>query len=393
MQGDREILAFGRFGQVIGTTKYAIKEVQNRNAYYTELHAYECLSKVESLRGRIPQYRGRRRHERLIYLERIHESTLRKNDVDKPTFDQIHKHLRETIDIIHDAGWVHCDIRRDNIFASGMLFDFGSARQKSKLSAAWWEYYKRADREAIDQLYSTMIRSRNYIASLTLLHRGVDDVKSQTELAELLRESDTSIDLLDMLDTVRSPMPSLVLEMCRACRRQGRYARGWRFLETCCPAAPRDEQTKRLYVELKAECAKCEPPQGRGLTGISNAYADAVSASVKLLGRTDELTINLRLDFASFLEAEDRVPDALKEIEALKVDYNDLSEVYKARITRREARLRANGAEKRKHEETMPAEETSKEDDKENNVQSETHSPPSKKPKKSVELEMVYRLK
>ncbi|OAL29733.1 hypothetical protein AYO20_09117 [Fonsecaea nubica] len=393
MQGDREILAFGRYGPIYCTTECVIKEINHKRAFRAEYNAYHCLKEVESLRGRIPRYCGSKPHKNRIYLERIHEPNLRKHNVDKATFEQIRKYLLETIDIIHDAGWVHRAIRTENVFTSGMLFDFSYASPKSELSAAWWEHYKRADREAIDELYSAMIGSQNYIASLALLQRGVNDLKSQTELAELLRESDTSSDLLDRLETIRSPIPSLVLEMCRACRREGRFARGWCLLEKCCPPAPRDEQTKRLYVELKAECAKCEPYHGRSVGKISNAYADAISASVNLLGRTDELTIKLRVDFASFLERADRVPDALKEIEALKADYNDLSEVYRAGITKREARLRGIEAEKRKHEETMPAEETSKEDDKENSVQSETHSPPSKKQKKSVEFELVYRVK
>ncbi|KIW76976.1 hypothetical protein Z517_09420 [Fonsecaea pedrosoi CBS 271.37] len=391
MQEDKEILAFGIYGPVYCTTEYVIKEINHKRAFRAEYKAYHCLKEVESLRGRIPRYCGSKPHKHRIYLERIHEPTLRKHNVDKETFEQIRKYLLETIDIIHDAGWVHRAIRIDNIFTSGRLFDFSYACPKSELSAAWWEYYKRADREAIDRLYSDMIRPKNYIASLALLNRGVDDLKSQTELAVLLRESDTSSELVEKLETIRSPIPSLVLEMCRACRRQGQDERGRRLLKKCRPAAPRDEQTKRLYVELKAEYAKCD--RFGDLTKVSNAYADAISASVNLIGRTDELTINLRLDFASFLERRERVPDALKEVEALKVDYNDLSEVYRAMITKREARLRDSGAEKRKHEETMPAEETSKEDDKENNVQSETHSPPSKKLKKSVEFEMVYRVK
>ena len=118
-----------------------------------EVDAYCALSKVESLRGRIPELHGIAHDGGFLYLQRIYEPTLHHKLPDEPTLLHIKQYLLKTIGIIHDYGWCHGDIRLNNVFTSGLLFDFSHARQKSELSAQDWEIWQKKDRRDIDRCY------------------------------------------------------------------------------------------------------------------------------------------------------------------------------------------------------------------------------------------------
>lgn len=118
-----------------------------------EAEAYRCLNKVSSLRGRILECHGIIPDQRLLYLQRIDEPTLRQSLPDESTLLQIKEHLLESISIIHEYGWCHGDINLDNIFTSGLLFDFSHAHSKSKLSAQVWEDFQKKDRRDIKSCY------------------------------------------------------------------------------------------------------------------------------------------------------------------------------------------------------------------------------------------------
>ena len=55
--------------------------------------------------------------------------------------------------MIHSCGWCHGDIILDNIFASGLLFDFSHAHTKSKLSEQAWEDFQEKDRRNLKSCF------------------------------------------------------------------------------------------------------------------------------------------------------------------------------------------------------------------------------------------------
>ena len=123
-----------------------------------EYNCYCCLSRVESLRGRIPKCYGSDRAKRALYLQRIYSPTLRQAPPDESTFLGIKEDLLKTITIIHEHGWCHGDINLGNIFAQGMLFDFSHANPKSKLSAQAWEDFKKEDVRNIQRCHGQIMR-------------------------------------------------------------------------------------------------------------------------------------------------------------------------------------------------------------------------------------------
>lgn len=209
---------------------------------------------------------------------------------------------------------------------------------------------------------------------MALLDSGVDELPRQIELAELLRQSKTSSELLKRLEKITDPTSFLALEMCRAFRREGRFRTGLRLLQQSNLPIPCDDQSRRLYVKIQGELALCES----NLSDVKACYlfADAIRSSIDLLGRTDKTTLQFRFDFATFLESSSRYSGALDELVALKADSKDLSHSWREFIIQMEKRLRDKRIKKRRRERLMPAEQTLTEDDKENILQSEPHSPP-----------------
>ena len=128
-------------------------QIDDKAVFDAEVDAYRSLSGVRSLRGRIPECYGIDPDKRLLYLQRIHKPTLRQTLPDESTFLRIKEYVLETVSIIHECGWCHGDINLDNIFASGLLFDFSHAHTKSKLSAQAWEDFQKKDRRDIKSCY------------------------------------------------------------------------------------------------------------------------------------------------------------------------------------------------------------------------------------------------
>ena len=220
---------------------------------------------------------------------------------------------------------------------------------------------------------------------MVLLDSGVDDLPHQTELAELLHHSKTSSELLNKLEKITDPTPSLALEMCRSFRFEGRLRSGMRLLQSSNHPRPCDDHSRRLIVQIQGELALCESHFDD--EKACYLFADAVRSSIDLLGRTDEDTIGLRVTFAKFLERSSRYSGALGVLDALKVDSKDLLHPWRELVMQMQERVRNKRAKKRRRERPMPAEHSLIEDDKENMQQSESHSP-SKKRKRMRETGM-----
>lgn len=54
MSSRRDFLGRGKYGCVHGTSKYAIKQINDEDVFNAETDAYRSLNKVQSLRNRIP---------------------------------------------------------------------------------------------------------------------------------------------------------------------------------------------------------------------------------------------------------------------------------------------------------------------------------------------------
>lgn len=120
----------------------------------------------------MPKFYGIDPKRRLLYLQRINEATLRQALPDDSTLQRIKQHVLETISIMHECGWCHGDVNLNNIFTSGLLFDFSHAYPKSKLSAQAWEDFKKKDRRDIESSYlqamGLKVRYKTRIFSLRL---------------------------------------------------------------------------------------------------------------------------------------------------------------------------------------------------------------------------------
>ena len=216
-------------------------------------------------------------------------------------------------------------------------------------------------------------------AAIGLLDLGVDDLPRQAELAELLRKSATSSELLEKLQKIIDPTASLALQICRAFRQEGRHRCGMELLQKADLPIPCDDESRRLYVNMQREIAICESYVDD--TKACQLYADALRSSIDLLGRAKTYTINLRILFVTFLERSSRYSGALDVLEALDVEAlnveapdvgrKDRLRQWKVHV---EERLRVKRVKKRRHERPMPAEQTLIEDDKENMHQSELYS-------------------
>ena len=302
--------------------------------------------------------------------------------------------MSETIRIIHECGWCHGDITLDNIFAPGLLFDFSHAHTKSKLSAQQWEDFQKKDRRDIKRSYlqavgikvrckirNSKLLSSQFVqkleAAIVLLDSGVDELPRQAELAELLRHSETSPELLEKLEKITDPAPSLALERCRAFRCEGRVRTGMRLLQQSNLPVPCDDESRRLNVQIQGEIALCVSHFDDGKA--CELFAGAVRSSIDLLGPTDKVTIQLRVTYATFLERSSRYSGALDVLFALKVDSKDLLHPWRECVRQMEERLRDKRAKKRSRERPMPAEHSLIEDGKENMHQSEPHSPSKKR--------------
>ena len=225
---------------------------------------------------------------------------------------------------------------------------------------------------------------QNLKAAIVLLDSGVDELERQKELAELLNQSDSSLELMKKLRQIPDPIPCLALEICRVFREGGRYSEGQRLLQKSNLPTPCDDQSRRLCVQIQSEIAVCE-----SYLDDSKAcpmFADAIRSSIDLLGRTDEDTIQLRVDFAEFLDRSSRYSGALDILSALKDDTKDLLHPWRNRVIQMEEQLRYQKTRKWPRERPMPAEQTMIEGDKENVHQNEPRSP-SKKRKLTQEIE------
>lgn len=214
-------------------------------------------------------------------------------------------------------------------------------------------------------------------AATALLDSGVNNPPRQAELAELLHYSETSPELLEKLEEITDPTPSLALEMCRAFRCQGLVRDGMRFLQELNPLVPCDDQSRRLYVQIKSELARCETRLTVEKACIM--YKDAVQSSKDLLGQTDNDTIQLQITYAMFLETSLRYSGALDILTALKVDCKDSLHPWTDCVKQMEERLRIKRVKYRRRERLMPALQALTEDNKENISQSKPLSPPKKR--------------
>ncbi|KAJ8133061.1 hypothetical protein O1611_g559 [Lasiodiplodia mahajangana] len=354
-----------------------IQIIDDKAAFDAEVGAYCTLNTVESLRGRIPKCYGIDFDKRAVYLQRINEPCLRLALPDESTLRQIKQRLLETIGIIHEHGWCHGDINLDNMFASGVLFDFSHAHPKSKLSAEAWEDFQKQDRQNVRSCYYEALGLKKLEAAIALLDSGVDGLPRQLELADLLQHSKSSPELLKKLEKIADPPPSLALGICRAFRRGGRPDSGMCWLQKPNLPIPCDDETRRLNVRIQGEIALCQSYSND--EKACRLYADAVRSSIDLLGSTDELTIGLRVEYASFLESSWRYSGALDVLRALKLDCKDLLHPWKERIPQMEKQLRYKRVKKRWFERPMPEEHRLIEDDKENMRQSEPCSPSKKR--------------
>lgn len=214
-------------------------------------------------------------------------------------------------------------------------------------------------------------------AAMALLDSGVDGLPRQAELAELLYHSETSRELLEKLEKITDPTPSLALAICRAFRREGRLRAGMRLLQKPNSPIPHDDESRRLHVHIQGELALCESYFDDGKA--CKLFADAVRSSIDLLGRTDKATIQLRITYATILESSSRYSGALDVLAALKADSKDWSHRRTEVVMQMEERLRDKRTKKRSRERPMPAGHSLIEDDKENMHQSEPHSPSKKR--------------
>ncbi|KAI0097684.1 hypothetical protein GGR51DRAFT_540313 [Nemania sp. FL0031] len=377
MPKQRDFLGNGRYGVVHGTTNYAIKQISDKDAFDAEVSAYCCLNKVRSLRGRIPKFYGSNPDKRTLYLQRINEPLLRQAIPDESTLLQIKQHVLETINIIHEHGWCHGDIDLSNMFASGLLFDFSHAHAKSKLSAQAWEDFQKKDRQDMKRCYIEAFGLKKLEAAIALLDSGVDGLPRQVELADLLQHSKSSRELLEKLERITDPLPSLALGICQAFRRERRPSSGMRLLQKSNPPIPCDDETWRLNVRIQGEIALCQSYSDEGKA--YELYRGAIRSSIDLLGSTDEDTIRLRVEYALFLENSRRYSGALDVLFALKTDCKDLLHPWREQIVQMEKQLRYKRAKKRSRERPMPEEHKLIEDDKENMRQSEPPSPSKKR--------------
>ena len=149
--------------------------------------------------------------------------------------------------------------------------------------------------------------------------------------------------------------------MCRAFRRDGRSQRGARLLQQTTLPIPCGDQSRRLYVHIQCELALCE--SNFDDVKACDLFEAAVRSSINLLGRTDKTTIQLRLDFATFLESSSRYSGALNVLLALRVESKDSLHPWREFITQMEERLRYKKVKKRRRERPMLAEQNLTEDD------------------------------
>ena len=150
-----------------------------------------------------------------------------------------------------------------------------------------------------------------------------------------------------------------------------------RLLQKSNPPIPCDDESGRLNVQIQGEIALCESYFDDGKA--CELFAGAVRSSIDLLGSTDEVTMQLRVTYATFLESSSRYSGALDVLFALKVDSKDLLHPWRERVMQTEERLRAKRTKKRSRERPMPAEHSLIGDDKENRHQSEPHNPSKKR--------------
>ncbi|KAI1189016.1 hypothetical protein F5B17DRAFT_393204 [Nemania serpens] len=232
-------------------------------------------------------------------------------------------------------------------------------------------------------------------AAMALLDSGVDGPPRQAELAELLRPSASSLELVRKLEKITDPIPSLALEISRAYGEQGWNHAAKILLQKTNLPIPCDVKSRRLIVNFQCEIARCESYiNGDKACGL---FTRAIRSSIDLLGPTHIATAQVRVHYMHFLERTSRYSGALDVLSALKADSEDLLRLQKERFMQMEARLRWKKAKRRHRERPMPVElslvEDDKEhrerptpvepslaeDDKENVHQSELHSPSRKR--------------
>ena len=160
--------------------------------------------------------------------------------------------------------------------------------------------------------------------------------------------------------------------MCRAFRLKGRYSEGRRLLQNYDLPIPRDDQSRCLNVQFQRELALCESYLDD--CKACPMFADAVRSIIDLLGKIDNDTIQVRVNFAEFLGRSSRYSGALAVLLALNVDTKGVSHPWRVCVKQMEEGLNDKRVKKRKRERPMPAEQTLTEDDKENIHESGPHS-------------------
>lgn len=220
---------------------------------------------------------------------------------------------------------------------------------------------------------------------MALIDSGVDRLPRQTELAELLRQSKTSTELLRKLEEISDPTPFLALEIGRAFRREGRPLAGKRLLQNFGIPIPCDDESRRLHIRIRGELALCES----FLDGpkACNLFPDVLRSSIDMLGRTDEDTLQLHIMYAMVLERYSRYSSALDILAALNMDRAESLHPWTKLVLRMEERLRDKSAKRSSCVRPTRAKRCLTEDDKENIYRSESDGA-SKKPKLMQEIDM-----
>ena len=172
---------------------------------------------------------------------------------------------------------------------------------------------------------------------MVFLNSDLTELSRQEELAEILDQSKTSRELLDKLKEITAPTPRLALAICQAYRRGRRIGAGLRLLQNSDLPIPCDDQSRRLYVQLKHELAYCQTHVNRSKAWPM--YADAVQSSIDLLGKTHKQTTRVRCGFAGELEVAFLYSGALDVLSALKADNKDFLDPWKQFVPQMEARI------------------------------------------------------
>ncbi|GME35419.1 hypothetical protein GTA08_BOTSDO13058 [Neofusicoccum parvum] len=130
------LLGSGRNGSVyearIGGSACAIKTFHDKHTFETELRAYRAIAAAPALHGRVCPCLG-------VYDPALPPASERQ---------QLHRRLRETLRLLHDAGVCHGDIKEDNVMVCG------SASLRPRLSDERWRRDTQTDVVLLDAMFA-----------------------------------------------------------------------------------------------------------------------------------------------------------------------------------------------------------------------------------------------